>query len=62
MPVAWKRLIRFIATSSRELHRELLRPMPGFDLVQSLNAVKLEAKFLQGEAIYDTTGATKSDR
>lgn len=59
IPVAWKRPIHFIATDGRELYREPLRPTPGFDLGQSLNGVKLEAKLLQGEDIYDKTGATK---
>lgn len=56
MPVAWKRLIRFIATDGRELYREPLRPIPGFDLGQYLNSVKHEAKLLQEGDTYDTIG------
>lgn len=59
IPVAWKWPIHFIATDGRELYGEPLHPTPGFDLGQSLNSVNLEAKLLQGEDIYDTTGATK---
>lgn len=59
MPAAWKRLIRFIATDGRVFYGEPLLPAPGFDFGQSLNGVKLEAQVVQGQDIYDTTGAKK---
>ncbi|KAJ4253439.1 hypothetical protein NW762_010597 [Fusarium torreyae] len=59
MPIPWKRLIRFIASDGRVLYGEPLLPSPNFDLGQDLGDVKLEAKVIQGQDIYDTTGATQ---
>lgn len=59
MLVVWKRLIRFIATDGRMLYGEPLLPSPGFNAGQPLNDVKLEAKVVQGQDMYDTVGATK---
>lgn len=60
MPVAWKRLIRFIANDGRVLYGEPILPRPDFDLGQALHDVKLEAKVIERQDIYDTTGATKA--
>ncbi|RYP14196.1 hypothetical protein DL765_006557 [Monosporascus sp. GIB2] len=59
MPVAWSRLIRFVATDGRVLRGEPILPHPEFDLGQTTEATGLRAKVIQGDDVYDTTGATK---
>ncbi|KAK0383889.1 hypothetical protein NLU13_7981 [Sarocladium strictum] len=59
MSVSWSRLIRFVATDGRTLRGEPILPSPDFDLGQTTEATGLKAKVIQGEDIYDTTGATK---
>lgn len=58
MPVAWERLIRFVAEDGRVLRGEPILPSPDFDLGTTTEETKLQAKVIQGEDIYDTTGKT----
>ncbi|KAK7619187.1 hypothetical protein IWX50DRAFT_673115 [Phyllosticta citricarpa] len=59
MKLPWQRLIRFEATDGRVLYGEPILPSPDFDLGDTTENTKLQAKVLVGEDIYDTTGATK---
>ncbi|SPO05423.1 related to fumarylacetoacetate hydralase [Cephalotrichum gorgonifer] len=59
MPVAWDRLIRFVATDGRILRGEPILPIPDFDLGQVVEGTGLKARVIQGDDIYDTIGATK---
>lgn len=59
MPVSWERLIRFVATDGRVLRGEPILPDPNFDLGQTTEATGLRARVIQGDDIYDETGATK---
>ncbi|KAJ5673976.1 hypothetical protein N7462_009415 [Penicillium macrosclerotiorum] len=59
MPLPWKRLIRFIATDGRTLRGEPILPTPTTDLGLITEADKLQARVIQGEDIYDTTGKTQ---
>lgn len=58
MPVAWERLIRFVTEDGRVLRGEPILPSPDFDLGTTTEETKLQAKVIQGEDIYDTTGKT----
>lgn len=58
MPVAWERLIRFVADDGRILRGEPILPSPDFDLGSTTEDTKLQARVIQGEDIYDTTGKT----
>lgn len=59
MKTAWTRLIRFIATDGRTLYGEPISPSPDFDLGDTTEKTKLQAKVIQGDDIYDTSGQTK---
>lgn len=58
MSIAWERLIRFVAEDGRILRGEPILPTPDFDLGTTTEETKLQAKVIQGEDIYDTTGKT----
>ncbi|EXK27058.1 hypothetical protein FOXG_04746 [Fusarium oxysporum f. sp. lycopersici 4287] len=59
MKVAWQRLIRFVSTDGRLLRGEPILPSPDFDLGDTTEETKLKARVIEGEDIYDTTGATR---
>ncbi|KAJ0131084.1 Uncharacterized protein HZ326_25825 [Fusarium oxysporum f. sp. albedinis] len=59
MKVAWQRLIRFVSTDGRLLRGEPILPSPDFDLGNTTEETKLKARVIEGEDIYDTTGATR---
>ncbi|KAF5250694.1 hypothetical protein FANTH_4137 [Fusarium anthophilum] len=59
MKVAWQRLIRFVSTDGRLLRGEPILPTPDFDLGNTTEETKLQARVIQGDDIYDTTGATR---
>ncbi|KAF5579853.1 fumarylacetoacetate hydrolase [Fusarium pseudocircinatum] len=59
MKVAWQRLIRFVSTDGRVLRGEPILPTPDFDLGDTTEETKLQARVLQGDDLYDTTGATR---
>ena len=58
MLVSWNRLIRFVATDGRVLRGEPILPNPDFDLGQTDENTRLQAKVIIGDDIYDTTGNT----
>lgn len=58
MLVSWNRLIRFVATDGRVLRGEPILPSPDFDLGQTDEKTKLQARVIIGDDIYDTTGKT----
>ena len=58
MPV-WSRLIRFESTDGRLLRGEPILPSLDFDVGSTIEATKLQAKVIEGQDIYDTTGKTK---
>lgn len=59
MTLAWKRLIRFEAIDGRILRGEPVLPADkDIDLGFITEADKLQARILEGEDIYDTTGKT----
>lgn len=58
MSVAWERLIRFVAEDGRVLRGEPILPDADFDLGTTTEDTKLEAKIIEGDDIYDTTGKT----
>lgn len=59
MTLAWKRLIRFEAVDGRILRGEPVLPADkDVDLGFITEADKLQARILEGEDIYDTTGKT----
>ncbi|KAF5964353.1 fumarylacetoacetate hydrolase [Fusarium bulbicola] len=59
MKVAWQRLIRFVSTDGRLLRGEPILPTPDFDLGNTTEETKLQARVIQGDDLYDTTGATR---
>ena len=59
MSLPWKRLIRFIATDGRTLRGEPILPTPTTDLGFITEEDKLQARVIEGEDIYDTTGKTR---
>lgn len=59
MKVVWERLIRFVATDGRVLKGEPILPSQDFDLGRVTKSTKLQARVIQGEDVYDTTGKTK---
>ncbi|PYI29883.1 fumarylacetoacetate hydrolase family protein [Aspergillus indologenus CBS 114.80] len=60
MSLPWKRLIRFRAGDGRILRGEPILPAERqIDLGQITEADQLQARVLEGQDIYDTTGATK---
>ncbi|KAH7169929.1 hypothetical protein EDB81DRAFT_908321 [Dactylonectria macrodidyma] len=59
MSVAWQRLIRFVATDGRVLNGEPILPTLDFDLGDTTEKTGLQAKVIQGDDIYDTTGVTR---
>lgn len=58
MKVTWDRLIRFVATDGRVLRGEPILPNPDFDLGQTTEATNMRAKVIDGDDIYDESGAT----
>ncbi|KAH7024138.1 hypothetical protein EDB80DRAFT_699250 [Ilyonectria destructans] len=58
MKVAWERLIRFVATDGRVLYGEPILPTPDFDIGDTTDKTKLQARVIEGDDLYDTTGAT----
>lgn len=58
MSVPWKQLIRFVAEDNRVLRGEPILPDSEFDLGATTEDSKLQAKVIQGDDIYDTTGKT----
>ncbi|RGP70031.1 hypothetical protein FSPOR_4323 [Fusarium sporotrichioides] len=59
MKVAWQRLIRFVSTDGRLLRGEPILPTPDFDLGNITEETKLQARIIEGDDIYDTTGVTR---
>lgn len=57
--VVWDRLIRFVATDGRRLRGEPIMPSESFDLGNTAEQTKLQAKVIAGDDIYDETGRTK---
>ncbi|CAI4212768.1 unnamed protein product [Parascedosporium putredinis] len=58
MKVAWNRLIRFVSTDGRTLYGEPILPSEDFDLGNTTEHTKLQAKVIQGDDLYDVTGKT----
>lgn len=59
MTLAWKRLIRFEAVDGRILRGEPVLPADkDIDLGFITEADQIQARILEGEDIYDTTGET----
>ncbi|KAF5644854.1 hypothetical protein F25303_5793 [Fusarium sp. NRRL 25303] len=59
MKVAWQRLIRFVSIDGRLLRGEPILPTPDFDLGDTTEETKLKARVIEGDDLYDTTGATR---
>ncbi|KAJ6024339.1 hypothetical protein N7540_005136 [Penicillium herquei] len=59
MSLPWKRLIRFVAVDGRVLRGEPILPTPTTDLGFITESDKLQARVIEGDDIYDTTGATR---
>ncbi|KAF5594872.1 fumarylacetoacetate hydrolase [Fusarium subglutinans] len=59
MKVAWQRLIRFVSTDGRLLRGEPILPTPDFDLGNTTEETKLQARVIEGDDLYNTTGATR---
>ena len=59
MPVAWDRLIRFVATDGRVLRGEPILPYDGFDLGFTNESTRLSARVIEGSDIFDQSGVTK---
>ncbi|KAK4980844.1 hypothetical protein LTR66_009238 [Elasticomyces elasticus] len=59
MKVVWQRLIRFVATDGRILRGEPILPSSDFDLGDTNEDTKLQAKVITGSDPYDVTGKTK---
>jgi hypothetical protein len=59
MKVAWDRLIRFVATDGRILYGEPILVSPDVDLGDTTENTGLQAKVIQGDDLYDTSGSTK---
>ncbi|KUI61336.1 hypothetical protein VP1G_08492 [Cytospora mali] len=58
MAVAWDRLIRFVAEDGRILNGEPILPSPEFDIGTVGEETRLQAKIIEGDDIYDTSGKT----
>lgn len=59
MSLPWKRLIRFIATDGRIIRGEPILPTPTTDLGFITESDKLQARVIEGDDLYDTTGKTR---
>ncbi|KAH6877158.1 hypothetical protein B0T10DRAFT_447987 [Thelonectria olida] len=59
MKVAWDRLMRFVATDGRVLYGEPILVSPDVDLGDTAENTGLQAKVIQGDDLYDTSGSTK---
>ena len=60
MSLPWKRLIRFRAVDGRILRGEPLLPTESnIDVGMVTKAGQIQARLLEGDDIYDTTGETK---
>jgi hypothetical protein len=49
MPVAWDRLIHFVATEGRVLRGEPILPYEGFDVGYTEDSTGLKAKVIEGQ-------------
>ncbi|KAJ2896762.1 hypothetical protein MKZ38_005250 [Zalerion maritima] len=58
MNLPWQRLIRFVATDGRILRGEPILPRADFDLGDTTEDTKLQARVLSGDDIFDTSGKT----
>lgn len=58
MSVAWERLIRFVAEDGRIVRGEPILPDAAFDLGTTTEGTRLQARIINGDDIYDTTGKT----
>jgi 2-keto-4-pentenoate hydratase/2-oxohepta-3-ene-1,7-dioic acid hydratase in catechol pathway len=58
MGVCWNRLIRFVTPDGRILRGEPILPHDDFDLGTTTSEIGLQAKVIEGNDIYDNTGAT----
>ena len=58
MRVVWDRLIRFVAKDGRVLRGEPIMPSEDFDLGKVTEDTGLQAKVINGDDLYDTTGRT----
>jgi hypothetical protein len=58
MGVCWNRLIRFVTPDGRILRGEPILPHDDFDLGTTTKETGLQAKVIEGNDIYDDTGAT----
>lgn len=59
MAVAWKRLIRFVSTDGRLIRGEPILPSEDFDIGNTSESTKLQAKIIEGDNIYDKTRVTE---
>ncbi|KAJ6123780.1 Fumarylacetoacetase C-terminal-like protein [Penicillium samsonianum] len=59
MSLPWKRLIRFTATDGRTLRGEPILLTPTTDLGFITESDKLQARVIEGDDLYDTTGKTR---
>ncbi|KAM0328992.1 hypothetical protein ACHAPQ_006953 [Fusarium lateritium] len=59
MKVAWQRLIRFVSTDGRVLRGEPILPTPDFDLGNTTEDTKIQARVIDGDDIYNTAGVTR---
>jgi hypothetical protein len=59
MKVAWSRAIRFVATDGRTLRGEPILPSEDYVIGQEQQPKGLKAKVIEGDDLYDTTGATR---
>ena len=58
MKTAWKRLIRFEDNHGRILHGEPILPSEDFDIGKANLPDGLQAKIIDGDDIFDTSGRT----
>lgn len=59
MSLPWKRLIRFITTDGRTVRGEPILPTPTTDLGFITESDNLQARVIEGDDLYDTTGKTR---
>lgn len=59
MKTTWSRLIRFEASDGRILYGEPILPHENFDLGNTDERTGLKARVIQGDDLYDESGATK---
>ncbi|CAG8182286.1 unnamed protein product [Penicillium nalgiovense] len=59
MSLPWKRLIRFITTDGRTVRGEPILPTPTTDLGFITESDNLQARVIEGDDLYGTTGKTR---